>query len=68
MLPNWSPEYHVRRIWRETNYILVTMKFASTNTDSELFRKIYKTCIQPKYEYAALVWSPLLENYIVLLI
>lgn len=62
--PNLSPENHMRRIVRETNRVLVNVKFALKYVDTEICAKIYTTCIRPHLEYASAVWFPHSRNHI----
>ena len=57
-----SPEKHLNKIIGETYNLLRNIRVAFTYLDEDMIRKIFVTLIQPKLEYAAVVWSPWLKK------
>ncbi len=53
---------HINRITGETYNLLRNIKTAFTYLDEEMVKKLITSIIQPRLEYAAVVWSPRLKK------
>ncbi len=53
---------HINRITGETYNLLRNIKIAFTHIDEGMIKKLIKSMIRPRLEYAALVWSPKLKK------
>lgn len=66
IVPNLSPESHIRRVVKETNYLVVVketnylvvnIRIAFKYIDWEIFSKFFMSCIRPKLECGFQIWS-----------
>ena len=55
---NLTPDRHINKITGEAYNLIRSIKAAFTYLDEEMMKKLIVSMIQPKLEYAAVVWSP----------
>ena len=55
---NVSPEKHINNITGDTYQLLRNIRMAFKYHDEEMINKLITSLIQPKLEYAAMIWSP----------
>ncbi len=53
---------HIKQITGETYNLLRNIKATFTHLDEGMIKKLITLMIQPRLEYAALVWSPCLKK------
>ena len=58
-----SPEKHINKITGDTYQLLRNIKMVLKYLDEEMINKLITTLIQPKLEYATVIWLPQKKGY-----